>query len=560
MLVLLDNARDADQVIPLLPAEPGCAVLVTSRDHLAGLVVANGAHPVPLGLLPPDEARCVLAARLGEDRLAVAPTAVTDIVNACAGLPLALAIVAARAAIHPTHPLDALAAELRDILGALDHAVDVRAIFSWSYRTLSDTAARLFRLVAGLHPGPQSTVAAASLSGMPVPRVRPLLAELTRANLLMETAPGTYSCHDLLRAYAAELCAAHDPDRDTARHRLVDHYVHTAYAAAGHLHAHLDTVGAGTPDAGVAVTRFTGLGEALAWFEADRAALISVLAFATDVQVCRLARTLFDVLHRQGRWHERVDTQRLAVAAAARLGDPAAESLAHRTLAVALADVGCFDDAHRHLDIALQRSGDDPVGQAWTHYRRDIVYAIEGRGADALAAAREAHDLFEQCGDDAGRAIALTDVGWHHGRLGNHGPALDLLEQALVLHQKLGNRGFEAHTLSCLAETHVHLGDHATAVTRYRRSLHLFRALGDRYAEASILAHIGACHHVTGNHPAAREQWRDAHILLGQLDPSLIDQIYTQLVLLDRRAADAFTVCTDQVARHQDSVRGSAAL
>jgi tetratricopeptide (TPR) repeat protein len=249
---------------------------------------------------------------------------------------------------------------------------------------------------------------------------------------------------------------------------------------------------------------------------------------------------MFDVLHRQGRWHDRADTQRVAVAAAGRLGDPAEESRAHRNLAVALADLGRFDDAHHHLDTALERAHDDPAGQAWTHYHRDLVYAIQGREAHALQAAGRAHDIFDELGDDVGRAIALTDLGWHHGRLGYHDRALNLCEQALVLHQKLGNRGYEAHTLSCLAEIRLQSGDPAGAIPRYRQSLDLFRTLGDRYAEASILVHVGACHHLAGDLASAREQWLDARALLNDLDPSTADQIHTQLTLVDGYTADAF--------------------
>ncbi|MEU8804751.1 BTAD domain-containing putative transcriptional regulator [Spirillospora sp. NPDC048819] len=545
MLILLDNARDSAQVAPLLPGTPGCLTVVTSRDHLTGLVTAYGAHPLTLGLLPPDQAGRLLAARLGPGRTAAEPAAAEQIVRRCAGLPLALAIVAARAALHPAHPLSALAAELGDALGALDRAAGVRAIFSWSYDTLGDDTARLFRLAAGLHPGPGVTAdAAASLAGVPAARARPHLDALARASLLTEHAPGRYSCHELLRAYAAELCEARDPDRDAARHRIVDHYVQTAHAAALHVPGHIETTAPAAPRPGVSVTGFAGPGEAAAWLTAELPALPAVLELAADLgldrHACHLARALSVFLHRRGRWLERAETQRAAVAAAQRLGDPAEQARAHRGLALALADLGRFGDAHHHLDTALERSHDDPSGQAWTHYHRDLVYAAQGRVADALGAARRAHDLFDRLGDEPGRAVALTDLGWHHGRLGDHARALDLCGQALVLHQKHGNRPHEAHTLSCLADTRLKLGDAAGAVPLYRQALGLFGEFGDRYAEAGVLAHLGACHHLTGDHAAAREQWRRAHAVLGDLDPTTADQVRVQLAMTDRAAADAF--------------------
>jgi DNA-binding SARP family transcriptional activator len=215
MLLVLDNARDTAQVRPLLPAAPGCLVMVTSRNQLTGLIAAANAHPITLDLLTVDEARRLLARRIGPDRVAADPDAVEQIITACARLPLALAIVAT----HPHLPLHTLAHELHnsgerlDTLSTDDPHTDVRAVFSWSYSALTPPAARLFRLL-GLHPGPDtSTAAAASLAALPPPQVRPLLTELTRTNLLAEPAPGRYTVHNLLRAYATDLAHRVDPDQ-----------------------------------------------------------------------------------------------------------------------------------------------------------------------------------------------------------------------------------------------------------------------------------------------------------------------------------------------------------
>jgi DNA-binding SARP family transcriptional activator/tetratricopeptide (TPR) repeat protein len=547
MLVLLDNASGIDQVAPLLPGTPGCLVVVTSRNQLPGLVVTNGAHPLTLQVLEPDDAKRLLVCRLGRDRITAEPAAVEGIVRRCAGLPLALAIVAARAAIRPTHPLGALADDLGDALGALTDAVDIRAVFSWSYETLADEAgARLFRLVAGLHPGPDSTVAAAaSLAGVPLPRARAMLAELTRTNLFTEHAPGRYACHDLLRAYAFELCVAHDADRDMARHRIVDHYVHTAHAAELHLQRDIETVAPAAPREGVSVVDFAGPDDAMAWLMAERPALIAALDLAVDLgldrHICRLAQALFVFLHRQGRWHERAETQLVAVAAAERLADSGEQARARRNLARALVDLGRFDDAHRNLDAALERSRADPAGQAWMHHCRALVYLIQGREADALDSVRRAHDLFEQVGNQVGQAISLTDLGWYHGRLGDQDQALELGERALVLHQELDNRPYEAHTWVCLAEVHIRQGDPRTAISCYQHALGIFRELGDLYGEASTLANLGACDHLAGDPATARDHWRRAHALLCNLDRYTLDQTYTQLTtILDKPTADAF--------------------
>jgi DNA-binding SARP family transcriptional activator len=213
MLIVLDNARDADHVRPLLPGAPGCVVLVTSRNRLSGLVTA-GAHLLTLDVPTAAEARELLALRLGPDRLAAEPDAVDDIIARAGRLPLALAIVAVRAATYPHFPLRYLAGELGDTqhrldaLATADPTTDIRMVFSWSYKALVDPAARLFRLL-GLHPGADISVpAAASLTGLPARQVRPLLTQLSAVHLITEASPGRYTFHDLLRAYAREQALA----------------------------------------------------------------------------------------------------------------------------------------------------------------------------------------------------------------------------------------------------------------------------------------------------------------------------------------------------------------
>jgi DNA-binding SARP family transcriptional activator/tetratricopeptide (TPR) repeat protein len=550
MLVLLDNARDAGQVAPLLPGGSGCLVLVTSRNQLPGLVAAVGAHPVALDLLGRGEAVRLLARRLGDDRVTADPDATDELVTRCAGLPLALAVVAARAATHPEFPLAALAGQLREARDGLDGfdggdvATDVRAVFSWSYRALGADAARLFRLL-GLHPGPDvGAAAAASLAGRPAAQVRPLLAELARAHLVTEHVPGRYALHDLLRAYAAEL--AHTPDADgdrrAATHRLLDHYLHTAHGADLLLYQYAEPITLAPPEPGVAAERLGGHDEAMAWFTAEHRVLLATIEQAArdgfDRHTCQLAWTLFVYLHRRGRWHDRAATQHAALDAARRLGDRGAQARAHRYLGSAYADLGRHQDAHLHLRRALELCGEvgDPAGEAWTHHYRDLAYGLQGRDTDALDAALRALDLFQAAGDRVGRAIALSDVGWYHGRLGHHQQALAFCSQALGLHQELDNLPYQAHTLSCLGDTHHHLGDQPEAIDRYRQALALFREVGDRFGEASALARLGELHRDAGDPDAAREAWQAARAILGELDPSAADQVRTRLHRVDETA------------------------
>jgi DNA-binding XRE family transcriptional regulator len=238
VLIVLDNARDAEHVQPLLPGVPTALAVVNSRDRLTGLVAEEGAAAVVLDLLEPDDARELLVRRLGADRVDAEPDAVDMIITSCARLPLALAIAAARAQ-QTGFPLATIAGELSDTarrldaLDAGDRSARVRAVFSWSYTTLTPLPARLFRLLS-LHPGPDfSAAAAASLVDRPPADTHRLLTELAAINLLTEHSPGRYTFHDLLRAYAGEQARDVESDRErrAALNRLLDHYVHTAHAA-----------------------------------------------------------------------------------------------------------------------------------------------------------------------------------------------------------------------------------------------------------------------------------------------------------------------------------------
>ena len=348
VLVVLDNARDAGQVRPLLPGTATCLVVVTSRSQLPGLVAAEGARPLPLGLLPAAEARELLARHLGPDRAAAEPQAVAELIGLCAGLPLALSTVAARAAVQPGFPLAALAAELRDARGRLDAleagdpATSMRAVLSWSCCHLDPAAAAMFRLL-GTHPGPDiSAAAAASLAGLAPRHARETLGTLTRAHLITDHVPGRFAMHDLVRAYAAE--QASDVDSDTARRdalcRVLDHYLHTGLAADMLLRPGREPPpSAHPPRPGARAEDLAGYDQALAWFEAERPVLLAAIAEAAAAglvthawQICRAVEN-FAVI--RGHWHDYARAQRTALAVAEQAGDVTGQAYAHRGLALA---------------------------------------------------------------------------------------------------------------------------------------------------------------------------------------------------------------------------------
>jgi hypothetical protein len=237
MLIVLDNARDEQQVRPLLPAGEGCLVIVTSRNQLVGLAATSAAQLLTVDLLSAGEARALLAARLGSERADGEPGPVSELAQLCARLPLALTIAAARAAARPAQPLTALAEELCNANGRLDGldlgepAASLRGVFSWSYRQLAPSAAKMFRLL-GVHPAPDITaIAAARLAATSLPDARAALAELTRIHLITELSPGRYSLHDLLRAYAAE--QAHLEEGANKLHATVDGLLDCYLPSAG---------------------------------------------------------------------------------------------------------------------------------------------------------------------------------------------------------------------------------------------------------------------------------------------------------------------------------------
>jgi len=547
MLVVLDNARDSAQVRPLLPGAPTCLVVVTSRNQLSGLVAADGAHPIDLDLLTVAEARELLARRLGIQRVTAEPGVVEEIITRCARLPLALALVAARAAARPRMPLRLLAGELADagprwqMLTGDDPHTDVPAVFSWSYQALTPPAARLFRLL-GLHPGPDiSAPAAASLAGLAPNAVQPVLAKLTRASLLTEPTAGRYTFHDLLRDYATQLVDTIDTDeqRHAAIGRILDHYLHTAHLAARLLYPTRDPVPLAPPQAGVTPEQVSDHAQALGWFDEQRPVLLAAVAHAAatrfDTHAWQLAWTLVTFLNRRGHWHDWMAVGQAAVASAQRGADPAAQTRAHRFLAGAYTRLGRFDDAHTQLRHALDlatRTGDQN-GQAQSHHHLGHLWERRGQPAQALHHARQALHLFQATGHQAGQAGALNMVGRCHALLGEHQQALTCCQQALTMHQQLGDREGQADTWHSLGYTLHHLGQHTQAVTCYHHALTLFRDLGARYHEATILTHIGDTHHATGNPQATRDAWQQALTILDDLDHPDATQVRAKLVGLD---------------------------
>jgi DNA-binding SARP family transcriptional activator/tetratricopeptide (TPR) repeat protein len=534
MLVVLDNARHADQVRPLLPGGAGSLVLVTSRSQLAGLVAAEGAHPVTLDLLSEADALQLLARRVGPERIAAEPGAAAELIALCARLPLALAIAAARAALHPDLSLAALASELRDARGRLDaldagdSASSVRVAFSWSYRHLPGQTARIFRLL-GVHPGPDITAAAtASLAGVTLADARRALPELTRANLLDEQAPGRYAFHDLLRAYAAELASAEDglEARQAATRRMADHYLHTACAARRVLNPRHEEITAPAQHPGVLPEDIAGYEQAMAWFDAEHRVLLAMVGHAADAgldtHAWQLSATLMTFLYRRGTWDSLVTVQHTGLAAALRLGDSQAQAIAHTSLGEAQNLVGRYQEAHSHFMRALDlcRQAGNRVGEGRVHNALLVHFERQDRYSDAVDHGLRALSAFRAVGDKALQAIALNNTGYCHAQLGNYQQALERCQQAMTLLQELGDRNGQAFTWDSLGFAYLRLGRRDEAVDCYQRALAIARQLGDRFNQADVLTHLGDAHLATDNPREARVAWQQALDILDDLHHS----------------------------------------
>ncbi|MFE7766837.1 tetratricopeptide repeat protein [Streptomyces sp. NPDC057438] len=561
LLVLLDNAVSAAQVRPLLPGGPGCRVLITSRDALTSLVALHGAHRVALDALSPDDATALLRALIGP-RVDAEPAEAAALAEQCGRLPLALRVAAELVLSRPAEPLTGMVAELRDrrrrldlLDGDGDPRAAVRTVFSWSYDRLPELPARLFRLL-GLHPGPEVDVhSAAALTGESADRARRALDVLAGAHLVQRTGPGRHGMHDLLRAYAGELAARHDPaqDRDAAVARLLDHCLAASaaamdllYPAERHLRPAVELPAAGLPPLRTAE-------ECRAWLAAAQPTLVALCSRTEELgpsgHTVRLATTLHRHYERSGHYADALTVHTHALRAARSAGDARGEADVLVCLGAVHRRLGDYDSALRHHDTALvlcrrvgYRTGEarhlTNVGvlhelrgqyrEAAEHHERAVgLFRAEGDAhgeADVLnnlgivhelledyqasiEKYRRALELYRSTGHALGEASALGNLGIVVARLGDHAAAAGYFERALALFRRLGNTGGEGHALSNLGNALHGLGRDDEAAAHQRQALDLFRRTGERYGEAGALNGLGEALHGTGRHTEAL----DAH-------------------------------------------------
>ena len=539
MLVVLDNCRDSAHARPLLPGGSSCMVIVTSRSRLHGLVTREGARRIELGLLTIEEAKQLLAARVGGDRVGAEPEAVAALIELCARLPLALGIAAARAAERPGSLLADVVGELEDELhhgrarleefdlGEVD--VNLRAVFSWSYRALSPEAASLFRLL-GLHPGPEIGIpAVAALSGLPVDRARRLLRELVNAHLLEEFVPGRFQFHDLLRAYALDRAGADGTKAGNAAAttRVLDFYLHTAFNADRQLFPHREPIEPATPTEPVRALTFGDHDAAQAWFLLEYLNLLAALDRAVeagaDRQVWQLSWALATYMDRQAHWRDWTSACERGLAAAIRLDDVAGQARMRFNLATAYAQRERNAEANDQIrqSLALFQELGDRVCEAHAHHSSSWIMARqEQRFAEGLEHAKRALALHREVGNRFGEAEALNTVGWLYGLLDDHEQNLACCQEALVVLEELGQRHSMAFTVDHIGDAYRNLGRAAEAVTYHRRAVELFHEVGMAYEEAVAVGHLGDAAFAMGDHDAARAAWQRGSTIFVQLERS----------------------------------------
>jgi len=524
VLVVLDNAATPDQVYPLLPGAASCAVIVTSRDPLTGLVARHGARRLDLDLLPPADAAELLHALIGE-RVRTEPDSAAELAGQCARLPLALRVAAEFAASRPAMTISQLTGELADERRRLflldadgDPRTAIRSVFSWSYRHLPADAARAFRLL-GPHPGPDIDPAAtAALTAATLEHSQLILDQLSCAHLIYSVQPGRYGLHDLLRAYAKDVARDNPGETEDALTRVLDYYLATASAAMNTLFPaeHAPAEPAASP-------HVASPASARAWLDTERANLVSAVAYCAGNgrpgYATRLAATLFRYLD-DGHYSDAIVVHSHARLAAQRMDDRAAEAIALGNLGVVAWRQGRYDQAvgFHERALALSQEAGEHVGQGRALGNLGLVHWQHGRYPEAASKLGQALALFREIGDRTGEARTLSNLGILDWQQDRYAPAASYHQQALALYRDMGDRPGEARALGNLGSVFVQQGRYPQAADCQRQALALFREIGYQVGGARALSDLGLVHERQGHHHQAADCQRQALAVFREAD------------------------------------------
>jgi DNA-binding SARP family transcriptional activator len=529
MLVLLDNAAHPDQVRPLLPGGPGCLVLVTSRDHLGGLVARDGAVRLTLDVLTPDEAGTLLARLVGADRVRAEPEATARLAALCGYLPLAIRIAAANLVAARARPAPGAAADPNttiedytrllaegDRLGALevdgDPHASVRIAFGHSYAALPPAAARLFRLL-GLVPGPNiDAAAAAALAGVSPAEAAEQLERLSRAHLVEEPQLRRYTFHDLLRRHAAERASAEDSEagRHAAVAQLFDYYLRRVAAAAELVFPQILRTPLPSEPPAEPVAGFANHAEASAWLDAERPNLVAAVVHAKPEfagAAWRLADALRGYLYQRMYIVDWASVADAGLTAADADGDPRGRAAAQAGLATLHWVQGRHLQAvdHYQLGLILARQAGWVEGESAALGNLGNLYWALGKLRAAGDHYTQALALFHSSGHVAGQATVEDNLGLVSFWLGDLDVAVEHYTRAIGLHQGIGSRSGETRTLTHLGDAHRVGGRLDEALATLTAAVATAREIGDRNVEGDAVRNLARVHRDAGRLEQALE-------------------------------------------------------
>lgn len=531
-LVLLDDARQASQVRPLLPGTGSCAVIVTSRRRLSDLA---GSSLMDLDVLDDGKAAELFTRVIGTERADAEPEAVREVLAICAGLPLAIRIAGARLAARPGWSVRTLADRLSDQHHRMDEFstgdLAVRTCFHVSFDSLDRAygldevdPAHAFRLL-GVWQGPSiSLQAAAALIGRPAPQVADALETLVDAHLLESTTPDRYQFHDLLRDYAAERAQSDESAQtiEEAVGRLLRWYLYTADEAASVISPHRYGVPLDAPEPGFAPPGFASADQALRWCEQERANLVAAVRQAAESGLHDVAWKLpvaamvgFDFHGHRSEW---ITTHHIGLASARVLGDRRAEAWMLNNLGMVFSQQR-DDQAIEYLEgaMAIRRQAEDRRGEAQAANNLAFHYRLLGRYEEAAAALSGALELQCQLGLRYGESIALCNLGEVYLELGRYDDAIARSRDALDVIREIGSDRLEGYALYNLGRVALTRGQAAEAVEVLSQAMELHRTVGDRYGEAQDLLYLGDACRQAERPTAARDAWQRASSLFASL-------------------------------------------
>jgi tetratricopeptide (TPR) repeat protein len=501
LLMVLDNAVSAAQVRPLLPPSPSTVVLVTARWRLGGLL-GDGAEFLAVEPLADAAANALLAGAIGHERTASDPASTSALVRLCAGLPIALAMAAARLATRPRWPVgrivDELAYERRRLVALGREGDSVQGTFDLSYRALNPAAARCYRAL-GLHPGPDVGVpVVAAALGVERYEAAELLDTLVEASMLNEDADGRYRAHDLIRLHARQM-AGDDPDAPGMTLRILEWYLAGVLAADCLLtpYRHRDPADPFTVlDAGVA--RHVGRQEALEWLEAERGNLVAAVQHAAPelpLLAWRIADSMWALFNLRRHHSDRMLVDRIAVECAERLGDRDRAARMLRRWAFAHFDAGRLGEARDLFERSrgLCDALGDRYGVASAVEGLGMVAAADHRYEEAVVHFRQQERLCRELGEHRRTGLALLNLGAAHNALSRPDHALVHLREADSVFADLGDVDpyNQARIGIELARALGRLGERAPAEARLHAALRRMRELGSPRGEASALHRLG---------------------------------------------------------------------